>query len=122
MRNIGVSLPQAANGRFAAVILEPPVPGFGRLEPMATAATGNESSRPDAAICDCPLSGRSLAGSPVIDYFLGGGTFVENISRSSFHLASARCQTTMYFPWSIILPALSRNSYSPTSVAVGPWP
>jgi hypothetical protein len=56
----------------------------------------------------------------VTDYTLGGGTFVENISRNSFHLPSARFQITMYFPRSSTLPALSRNSYSPTSVAVEP--
>ena len=31
MRNISVSLPQAANGRFAAVISEPRAPASGRL-------------------------------------------------------------------------------------------
>jgi len=34
MRNIGVSLPQAANGRLVGVISEPPAPGFGRWEPV----------------------------------------------------------------------------------------
>jgi hypothetical protein len=32
MRNIGVSLPQAANGRLVGVISEPPAPGLGRSE------------------------------------------------------------------------------------------
>jgi hypothetical protein len=44
-------------------------------------------------------------------YFLSGGTFVENMSRSSFHLPPSFRQTTMYFPRSRTLPALSRSSY-----------
>lgn len=44
-----ISLPQAPNGRFAAVILEPPVPGFGRLASDAIAIAREFTFTKDAA-------------------------------------------------------------------------
>jgi hypothetical protein len=62
------SLPHVANGRFLACILLCWGTAFGRLEPMATAATANESSPPPAAVRGCLVAdrpGRPSTAAPI---------------------------------------------------------
>jgi hypothetical protein len=53
--DIAGSLPQAANDCFKTRISVGPVPGVGRLEPVAPAATANAYSRPDPACRQRPF-------------------------------------------------------------------
>ena len=46
----------------------------------------------------CSLRSAFMRSPSSYDYFLAGATFVENMSRSSFHLPPSFRQTTMYFP------------------------
>jgi hypothetical protein len=58
MRTISVSLPQAANGRFAAVISAAPMMGRGRQRQFAVelpATSASDKSRTQAAGSDSPL-------------------------------------------------------------------